>query len=342
MKDNYLETIEELNKDFFKNYWKMEKIILAKLEKSGSDYFIDNDCYDILGKFEATLKTYCEIKEKLNAGELLTSYLHLNDIVNVKRQFELYYKDGKSSFIYKDFHKYQDSGSKLESEHLSFMYDKGVEEFAKAVFSHSKKIELFFNKEWKGILPPIVRVMFLNSTGPCPYNPNLNETYLLVKSFELEQSIDVSGFIVHETFHFINNNKLRQKCNFDIEWEMDSFKFLDEGYAQLIESKFMGRLKDDRDDVDEYSRGVVKENFFDFKRLKNEWVDLLSNAEIIIYKIAFSFAFFLEDKYGTEKHKALFLPEKDVVDKSWLEYVENYFNTKLDDLINEWKISLRL
>ena len=53
--DTYLKTIEELNQYFFKNYEEIEKLVLNQLKKEGSEYFIKNNCYDILGRFESTL-----------------------------------------------------------------------------------------------------------------------------------------------------------------------------------------------------------------------------------------------------------------------------------------------
>lgn len=336
-KDSFLNDIEKLKKDLFKNYWQLEKIVVLKLEKEGSEYFIKNSCYDILGKFDSTLEVYCQICEKLNAdAPLLTSYLHLNDIQNVKKQYELM-KNGEIAFIYKEFHKYKNSGKTLESRYLSIKFDKRVEEFANAVFTHVNDIEEFITQEWKGLLPPKIRAMLLYSDGPMPYNPNLNETYMPVKSIPISSSKDVAGLIVHETFHLVNTCLLEQKCKFDIDWGMNSFKFLDEGYAQLIESKFMNKQNINREGMDEYSKNIVLANAFDFKELKTKWIELFSNPDVHIYNLAYSFAYFLEDKYGEEKHKALFLPTANIPEYSWLEYVENYFSLSIDDLIEEWK-----
>lgn len=95
-KDEYIKTIEELNKDFFKNYDTIEKVVLNKIKSDGADYFIENNCFEILAKFESTLALFCEISEKLNVdntGGLLTSYLHLNDLENVKKQYDLMQDD---------------------------------------------------------------------------------------------------------------------------------------------------------------------------------------------------------------------------------------------------------
>lgn len=342
-KDNFMQSIEELNTDFFKNYEKIEELLFNKLEKEGSEYFIQNDCYDLLGKFESTLKTYCQICEKLNTTnnvDLLTSYLHLNDTANVRKQFDSI-KNGENAFIYQDFHKYQDAGKVLESKYLSIKYDQRVEEFANAVFSSALEIESFFEKEWMGLLPPKVRVILLYSDGPGPYNPNLNETYLQVKSWPLSSHKGVTGHIVHETFHLVNINLLEQKSDFEIDNEMHSFKFLDEGYAQLIESKFMNTVAKTRKIADDYSKEMVLFNSFDFKDLQTKWFELFSNPDVNIYHLACSFAFFLEDKYGAEKLKALFLPNTKISEKDWLEYVENYFESSLDELIEEWKQKVR-
>ncbi|MBI9066974.1 MAG: hypothetical protein JEZ09_06755 [Salinivirgaceae bacterium] len=341
-KEDYLKTIEELNKDFFKNYWEIEKIIVSKLEKEGSEYFIENNCYEILGKFESTLEVYCQICEKLNIdnkGGLLTSYLHLNDIENVKKQYELMQTD-EIAFVYKEFYKYEDSGKLLESKYISIKFDKRVEEFANAVFTHINAIEEFIIQEWEGLLPPKTRVMLLYCDGPGPYNSNLNETYLPIKSRSISSSKKEAGGIVHEIFHLVNIQLLGQKCKFDIDWGMNSFKFLDEGYAQLIESKFMNTFNENREGVDEYSKKIVIANSFDFKELKTKWGELFSSSDVKIYYLAYSFACFLEDKYGEEKHKALFLPVANIPENSWLEYVESYFGLTVDDLIEEWKQKL--
>ena len=318
--DNYLKTIEELNKDFFKNYWEIEKIIVSKLEKEGPEYFIENNCYDILGKFEPTLEVYCEICEKLNVnnkGGLLTSYLHLNDTNNVRKQYELMQND-RIAFIYNEFHKYKDSGKTLKSKHISIKYDKRVEDFANAVFAHADEIEVFMTQEWEGLLPPKTRVILLFCDGPGPYNSYLNETYLPIKSRAISNSKIEAGGIVHETFHLVNIQLLGQKCKFDIDWEMDSFKFLDEGYAQLIESKFLNTYSENRERMDEYSKQIVLTSAFDFRDLKTKWAELFSSQDVTIYYLAYSFAYFLEDKYGEEKHKALFLPTANIHEDSWL------------------------
>lgn len=341
-KDDFLETIEELQKDNFKNYWEIEKIIVRKLEKDGSEYFIENDCFEILGKYESTLKAYCqicEIQREINRVNLLTSYLHLNDTENVKKQYELMQND-KNAFIYKEFHKYKDSGKKLERKYISIRFDGKVEEFANAVFSYADEIEDFITKEWEGLLPPKTRVMLLYCDGPGPYNSNLNETYLPVKSRPISSSKKEAGAIVHETFHLVNINSLEQKSKFDIDWGMNSFKFLDEGYAQLIESKFLNTYIENRKMVDDYSRQILLTTSFDFKELKTKWKELFSSPDVQIYYLAYSFAYFLEDKYGTEKHKALFLPTENIIEVSWLAYVENYFGLSMDDLIEEWKQKL--
>lgn len=49
-KDDFLGTVEELQKDYFKNYWEIEKIVIAKLEKEGAEYFIENNNYNILAQ----------------------------------------------------------------------------------------------------------------------------------------------------------------------------------------------------------------------------------------------------------------------------------------------------
>ena len=342
-KDPYLKAIEKLNEDFFRNYSKMETLILSKLEKEGSEYFIKNNCYDILGKFESTLEVYCQICEKLNidnTGGLLTSYLHLNDIENVKKQYDLMQND-QNAFIYKEFHKYKDSGKVLESKYISIKYDKRVEEFANAVFTHVNDIEGFITQEWKGLLPPKIRVILLYSDGPGPYNINLNETYLPVKSRSINSSLEVAGNIVHETFHLVNTNLLEQKCKFETGMEINSFKFLDEGYAQLIESKFMNKFNENKRGIDEYSKKIVLANSFDFKELKTKWSDIFSSPDVYIYNLAYSFAYFLEEKYGEDKYKALFLPTTNTSEDSWLEYVENYFGSSIDDLMVEWKQKLK-
>jgi len=342
-KDAYLKKIEDLNKDFFKNYEEIEKVVLSKLEKEGSEYFIKNNCYDILGKYESTLELYCQICEKLNfdnTGGLLTSYLHLNDTGNVKKQYELMQND-ENAFIYKEFHKYQDAGIVLESKYISIKYDKRVKAFANAVFTHVNDIETFITQEWNGLLPPKIRVILLYSDGPGPYNPNLNETFLAVKSRPISSSLEVAGHIVHETFHLVNINLLGQKCKFDIDNAMNSFKFLDEGSAQLIESKFMNTFNEYRIEADDYSKKIVISNSFDFKDLKTKWFELFSSPDVHIYNLAYSFAYFLEEKYGEEKYKTLFLPTTKISEDNWLEYVENYFGLSVDELIEEWKQKLK-
>lgn len=339
VKDNFIKDIEVLKKNLFKNYWHIEKMVLNKLNKEGSEYFIQNNYYDILGKFDSTLEVYCQICEKIDTDiPLLTSYLHLNDIKNVKKQYEKYKQSGsKIAYIYKDFYKYMDSGKCLESKYISIKYDKRVEQFANVVFEHVNDIETFINHEWKYLLPPKIRVIFLYSDGPWPYNPNLNETYMAVKSVPISNSKEVAGSIVHETFHLVNTHLLEQKCNFNIEMGLNSFKFLDEGYAELIQSKFMNRQNENREDIDEYSKNILLTDLFDINELKTKWVELFSNQDVHIYKLACSFAYFLEDKYGKEKHKGLFLPTEEITENSWLEYVEHYFDQSLDRLIDEWR-----
>lgn len=340
--DNYLKSIEALNKDFFKNYWEIETLVVDKLEKEGADYFIENDCFDILAKYESTLEQYCQICEELNInnqGGLLTTYLHLNDTKNVRKQFERM-KDDKNAFIYKEFYKYKDSGKKLESKLIAIMFDERVEAFANSVFGYANDVEQFMIQEWEGFLPPKTRVMLLYCDGPGPYNSDINETYLPVKSMPISKSKEIAGGIVHETFHLVNVQLLSQQCKFDIDWGMNSFKFLDEGYAQLIESKFMDTHGEKRRMVDDYSIQIMLNTSFDFTELKTKWKELFSNRDIKIYYLAHSFACFLEDKYGAEKHKALFLPTSKVSENSWAAYAENYFDATIDELIEEWKQEL--
>lgn len=342
-KDNYLKTIEELENDFFKNYWEIENLILEKLEMEGSSFFIENNCYDILGKFESTLPIYCEISEKLNTEnhvDLLTSYLHLNDTANVRKHYNLI-KDYPNAFIYKEFSNYHDSGVILEGKHISIKYDKRVEAFANAVFEHVNVIEDSMNQEWNGLLPPKIRVILLYSDGPGPYNINLNETYLSVKSRPISSSIDVAGHIFHETFHLVNSNLFNKNSGFEIGMDISSFKFLDEGYAQLVESKFKNTHNSNRSFVDRYSKNLLLTNSFDFKNLKTHWSELFSSQEIYIYSLAFSFSYFLEEKYGEDKLKALFLPKEKLMEDSWEEYTANYFGASIDTLIEEWKLKLK-
>jgi hypothetical protein len=247
----------------------------------------------------------------------------------------------QNAFIYQEFHKYQDSEKVLEGKYVSIKFDKRVEEFAKAVFSHVGSIEESMTQEWDGLLPPKVRVILLYSDGPGPYNINLNESYLPVKSTPISNSIDVAGHIFHETFHLVNSNLFNQNSNFEIGMEVNSFKFLDEGYAQLVESKFKKTFDLNRAKVDGYSRELVLANSFDFKDLKSKWSELFSSQEVSIYTLAYSFSYFLEAKYGEDKLKALFLPQAKVLEDSWVEYVENYFDITIDELIEEWKQKLK-
>lgn len=341
--DTYLNTIKGLEKDFFNNYWEIENLILTKLKNEGPAYFIENNCYEILGKYESTLAVYCQICEQINAGnsaDLLTSYLHLNDTENVKRQYELMQND-QNAFIYQEFHKYQDSGRVLEGKYVSIKFDERVEAFANAVFTHVDSIENAMTQEWDGLLPPKVRVILLYSDGPGPYNINLNESYLPVKSMSINNSINVAGHIFHETFHLVNSNLFDQNSNFEIGMDVNSFKFLDEGYAQLVESKFKKQFDLNRANVDRYSRDLALANSFDFKDLKSKWSELFSSQEVSIYTLAYSFSYFLEEKYGEEKLKALFLPQEKLSENSWEEYLKNYFDTTIDDLIEEWKQQLK-
>ncbi|MGL1891253.1 MAG: hypothetical protein OCD02_06465 [Spirochaetaceae bacterium] len=335
-KDGFLIDIEELEKNFFKNYWEIEKLVVNKLDTEGSEYFITNNCYYILGKFDSTLEVYCQICEQVDTdAPLLTSYFHLNDIKNVEKQYRKYEESGSEiAYIYKEFYKYKDSENTLESKYISIKFDERASEFANAVFTHVINIEEFITQEWKGLLPPKIRAIFLYSDGPIPYNANLNETYMPVKSIPLSSVKQFAAYIVHETFHLVNTCLLEQKCKFNIEMGMNSFKFLDEGYAQLIESRFMNTLNENREEIDKYSKNIVLDNSFDFYELKTKWIELLS---VHTNNLAYSFAYFLDDKYGREKHKALFLPKKVIHEDSWLEYVENYFGLSIDNLIDEWK-----
>lgn len=341
-KDEFLVTIEELQKDGFKNYFEIEKLVNAKLEKDGAEYFIEKDCYEVLGKYESTLKTYCQICEKINIenkGGLITSYLHLNDTANVKNTFERM-KDDQTSFMFKEYHKYKDSGKKLEGKYVTIRYDEREEDFANALYAHIEGMESFIETEYEGLLPPVIRVILMHHDGACPYNFNLNETYMAVKSMPLENSKEMAAAISHETFHMVNMNLLGQKCKFKIDWKMNSFKFLDEGYAQLIQSKFQNKYIENRKGVDEYSKNMVLEKKFDFEGLKTKWVELFSQQDVNIYSLAYSFAYFLDDKYGAEKHKALFLPTENVPEETWVAYVENHFGKSVDELMNEWKQKL--
>lgn len=341
--DDFLLTVEELQKDYFNNYQEIEKIVSTKLEKDGADYFIENDCYEILGKFESTLEAYCQICEKIdveNKGGLITSYLHLNDTANVRKTYERMGED-QSSFMFKEYHKYRDSGKELESKYVSIRYDEREEDFANALYAHIEDMEAFIEKEYQGLLPPDIRVILMHHDGACPYNFNLNETYMAVKSMPIEKSKEMAAAISHETFHLVNMNLLGQKCSFEINWKMNSFKFLDEGYAQLIQSKYQGTYTENRTRVDEYSKNIVLKNSFDFEGLRTRWVELFSQHDIVdTYSLAFSFAYFLEDKYGAEKFKALFLPTDEVQENTWVAYVENYFGNSIDELMNEWKQGL--
>ena len=245
-----------------------------------------------------------------------------------------------NAFIFKEFHNYKDAGKILKSKYVSIKYDKRVEVFANAVFTHVNDIEVFITQKWKGLLPPKIRVVLLYSDGPGPYNPNLNESFLPVKSRPISSSKNVAGHIVHETFHLVNLNLLGQKSSFEMNNGMNSFKFLDEGSAQLIESKFMNTYDENKVKMDNYSKKMVLSNSFDFKQLKTNWFELFSNPDIRIYNLAFSFAYFLEDKYGEEKYKNLFLPTTKISEDNWLEYVENYFGLSIDTLIEDWKQKL--
>ncbi|MFO7869311.1 MAG: hypothetical protein R6U95_08455 [Bacteroidales bacterium] len=341
-KDDFRKTVDELQKNFFKNYWEIEEILVSKLEKDGTEYFIENNYYNILGKFESTLREYCQICEQLNVtnqGGLLTSYLHVHDMKNVEKQYNRMQND-QNAFIYKDFHKYKDSDKRLESTFVSIKYDERVEEFANTLYTHVAEIESFIIQEWDSLLPPVIRVMLMNHDGPSPYNPNLNETYMAVKSMPLSKSKEIAGAIVHETFHLVNTNLLRQTCDFEIDWEMNSFKFLDEGYAQLIQSKFQGTYAENRKSVDEYSKEIVLDSTFKFEKLQTKWVELFSKQDVNIYNLAYSFAYFIEDKYGAKKHKALFLPTENVSEETWVAYAENFFGLSIDKLIEEWKTEL--
>lgn len=263
--------------------------------------------------------------------------MHLNDTINVKKHYEQYKESGSNiAYIYKDFHKYIDSGKILDSKYISIKFDKRVEEFVKAVFEHVHSIETFITQEWRGLLPPKIRVMFLYSDGPWPYNPDLNETYMAVKSLPLGKSREVAASIVHETFHLVVKHLLERRSNFKVEMDTNSFKLFDEGYAQLIQAKFMNNQSDNRKFLNEYSKKIALTNSFNFHKMKSKWTELFPNQEVHIYNLTYSFTCFLEDKYGNKQLNALFFPTEMITDNSWSEYVENYFGSSIDDLIEEW------
>jgi len=338
MQDNYLSTIEELNQNFFKNYWEMEKIVVAKLAEEGQQYFIDNKCYDILCKFEPTIKAYCEIMEKLNEkpGWLLEFYMHLNDMENVKKHMELL-KDDPQCFIYNNFQNYQDSGRILGNKLITIKFDHRITEFAEQLHEFVNGAEIFMNQEWGNLLPPKIRVILIDSEGWGPYNADLNEMYFPVRNRPVQQ---IAGDIVHETFHFINSYLIRKASGFKCTAEENSFKFLDEGYAYIVEDKFSNNREKYRPTADNYAKEIAVAGSFNFLDLKSKWVELFSAKEIRIYLLAESFVYFLEDKFGAEKLKNLFLPKSKIEENSWLEYVENYFGAELDVLIEEWKQKL--
>lgn len=335
--------IEELNKDFNKNYLELEKLLISVLQKEGHEFFIKNKCYEILGRFEPTLKAYCEIKEKLNEnkGNLLFSYLHLNDIENVKKQQEMIKEDNPNYFIYEHFHEFEDSKITLESKLISIKYDHRVEELAKAILENSQKAEEFIIGEWGDFAPPKIRIILLYSNGPGPYNPKMNETVLPVRSVSKDAALNTIAEIVHETFHFSNIYAIDRMSTFGTAWGMNSFKFLDEGYAQLIEMKFLNSQKEGRANADIYAGNIIREGKFDLNDLKTRWIDLFSSKDVRIYTLALSFAFFLEDKYGPEKHKNLFFPKAKIAEGSWLEYVNCYFGADLDSLIDMYRAGFK-
>ena len=98
----------------------------------------------------------------------------------------------------------------------------------------------------------------------------------------------------------------------------------------------MNRNNENRVQVDEYSKNIVLSNTFDFNSLKTSWFAQFSNQNVQIYSLAYSFAYFLEEKY-----KALFLPTAKVSEDNWVEYVENHFKSSVDKLIEEWKKKLK-
>lgn len=343
MKDEFQKQIEKQYKNFFKNYWEMEKTVISQLKNKGHVYFLDNrHMIEYLRMFEPTLKDFCEICEKIghNQGWLLNEYLHINDMKNVKVQLK-FWKPYPQYSIYKDWGKYQDSGNVLESKYLSIKYDRRVERFAQWVFEKAKDIDKFIEQEWKGIHPPKIRVFFMAHKGAAPYDRFLNATYLPVKS---EKKVDVllrTSTIIHETFHLINSHLITQKAKFKYDWNMNSFKLLDEGYAQLIQFKFTNNTYDERKRVDYYSLKILKDDDFNISDLQDKWAELFNEKqEIAIYELALSFSFFLENKFGHEKLKNVFLPKKKIKENSWLEYVVNYFGNKISDLLDEWKHTL--
>lgn len=159
---------------------------------------------------------------------------------------------------------------------------------------------------------------------------------MAVKSLPIENSKEVAASIVHETFHLVNKHLLESKSNFKIDMYTNSFKLFDEGYAQLIQAKFMNNQLDIRKSTDAYTKNIALTNSFNFYDLKTKWTELFSNKDVYIYKLAFSFSCFLEDKFGINRVKNLFLPTEIIIDNSWQEYVINYFNTSIDNLINDW------
>jgi len=352
--DSFLSKLQTLKRDFFKNYYELEEMVDLKLQLNGAEYFIKNNCYSILGKFESTLSEYCKICSELYESKifdddfgLLLSYLHLNDVKNVKRIKNLMKKKKDNYyFIIKDYDGFQCSCENLKGNIVSIKFDKRVENFAKYIFEDIPKVEEFIISEWKSLLPPRIFITLLYCDGPGPYNANMNASYFPVKSMKnikKHKELYTAG-IIHETFHLVNYNLVNNKCRFQVDDETYAYKFLDEGYAELIESKYLDCTIKKRTFADEYTRKIIKKNQFKLDDLKNKWDELfndeVNHLSISTYRLATSFAFFLKDKFGEEKYKNLFIMVPEYHADSWIEYVEKYFQFKLDDLMEEWKIKI--
>ena len=194
-----------------------------------------------------------------------------------------------------------------------------------------------FESVWKSLqnyyesaMPARVTISFFDNKGVSKFNPQRNQILLDRTGFQARGN----NVIAHETSHLCLYQLTKGASN------EEEFRFMDEGFAKIIENRFAGSIEQYKRQSLITAAIQLKNNNVSLQAVQ-KWSLYFGGPEAgrwWAYEVGASFDFFIIDQYGELKLKDLF---KDIGKFHNLGIsIRRVFNKSAADLESEWKAYL--